>query len=262
MPKTIKIFIGVAVASVVIFGIAVALLMSNLDGIVKTAIETFGSQVAGVPVRVSAVNISLSEGRGTIKGLTVANPAGFKTPTAFSLGEITLAIDTGSVTKDPVVIKEITVAAPEVTYEVGAGGSNVDAIKKNVAAATGGGKPAKEPAKESGDTKKLIIDLLQMKAGKVNLAMQTPIPTGAMSSPLPDIKLTGIGRKSNGASGAEVAAQIMDALTKASLEAGSKMMGNVKDMAQKAVEGGAQKAMEKVGAPAGAADAVKGLLGR
>jgi uncharacterized protein involved in outer membrane biogenesis len=167
MPKTIKIFIGVAVASIVIFGIAVALLMSNLDGIVKTAIEKFGSQVAGVPVRVADVKISLSEGRGTIKGLTVANPAGFKTPTAFSLGEITLAIDTGSVTKDPVVIKEIIVAAPEVTYEVGTGGSNVDAIKKNVEAATGGGKatPAKEPAKDGGDAKKLIIDLVQMKGG-------------------------------------------------------------------------------------------------
>ena len=255
MSKSMKIIAGAAVAALVIFGVAVALLMSNLDGIVKTAIEKFGSQVAGVPVRVSEVKISLSEGRGVIKGLTVANPAGYKTPTAFSLGEIVLAIDTGSVTKDPVVIKEITVAAPEVTYEMGAGGSNVDVIKKNVDAATGGGK-AKEPAKESsgGDGKKLIIDLMQLKGGKVTLAMQTPIPTGNLSGSLPDIKLTGIGRKSNGASGAEVAGQVMDALTKAAMEAGSKL-------ASGALKDSAAKALEKVSVP-GAGDAVKGLLGK
>ena len=259
MSKSMKIIAGAAVAALVIFGVAVALLMSNLDGIVKTAIEKFGSQVAGVPVRVSEVKISLSEGRGVIKGLTVANPAGYKTPTAFSLGEIVLAIDTGSVTKDPVVIKEITVAAPEVTYEMGAGGSNVDVIKKNVDAATGGGKamePAKESAKESsgGDGKKLIIDLMQLKGGKVTLAMQTPIPTGNLSGSLPDIKLTGIGRKSNGASGAEVAGQVMDALTKAAMEAGSKL-------ASGALKDSAAKALEKVSVP-GAGDAVKGLLGK
>jgi hypothetical protein len=76
-----------------------------------------------------------------------------------------------------------------------------------------------------------------------------------MSSPLPDIKLTGIGRKSNGATGAEVAGQIMDALSKASMDAGSKMMVNVGDLGKKTLE-------KVTGGAAGAGDAVKGLLGR
>ncbi len=43
-----------------------------------------------------------------------------------------LELDTDSVTSDIVVIKEIFIEAPEVTYELGGDGSNIDAIQKNV----------------------------------------------------------------------------------------------------------------------------------
>jgi hypothetical protein len=238
---------GIAAAVVVVAIIGgVVFLASNLDGLVKKAIETAGSEVAGVKVTVGDVKISLTEGKASISGLSVANPAGFSTPTAFTLGQISVAIDTGSVTGNPVVIKDVSVAKPEVTYEMAGSGSNIDAIQKNVAAKTGGGdkKAADKPAK-GGDEKKLIIDRLAVSGGTVTLA--TAVPGVKGSAPLADIVLTGIGRKSGGATGGEIAAQLLDAITKSALKSAQSLsIGNVGDALKKAVPGDAGGALKGI----------------
>ncbi|MBR9970287.1 hypothetical protein [Magnetospirillum sulfuroxidans] len=227
----------IAVALVVVaIGAGVAFLASNLDSIVKKVIETVGTETAGVKVSVGDVKISLSEGKATIAGLTVANPAGFASAHAFKLGAISVALDTGSLTANPIVIKDISVAAPEVTYELGAnGGSNIDAIQKNVAAKTAGGGDKSAPAAK-GEEKKLVIDRLAISKGSVTLA--TAIPGVKGSATLADIVLTGIGRKSGGASASEVAKQVLDALTKSALNATKSMgIGNVGETLKGAVPG-------------------------
>ncbi|OJX79336.1 hypothetical protein [Magnetospirillum sp. 64-120] len=241
-----KIIFAVIALVAVGIGAGVAFLTSNLDSIVKKVIETAGSDVAGVKVSVGEVKISLSEGKASISGLSVANPSGFTTPNAFKLGAIAVALDTGSLTGNPIVIKDISVAAPEVTYEMGANGAtNIDAIQKNVAAKTGGGAAA---SKDSGDGKKLVIDRLGISKGNVTLA--TAIPGVKSSATLPDIVLTGIGKKSGGATAGEVAALVMDALTKSALKAGQSMgLGNVGDAVKGAV-------------PGDVGGAVKGIFGK
>ncbi|MCC7167600.1 MAG: hypothetical protein IT565_08515 [Rhodospirillales bacterium] len=256
----------VGVIVLVVVGVLV-FLVSNLDGLVKKAIETVGSEATGVKVSVGAVKISLTEGKGSITGVSIGNPQGFKTANAFSLGEISLALDTGTVTKDPVVIKEIKVGAPQVTYEMATGGSNIDAIQKNVQAfaakAGGGGGGATKPAEKDGKAgPKLVIDRLAVSGGAVTLA--TPIPGAQATGKLGDITLTGIGRDKGGATPAQVAQQFLDALSKSAVQAAGQMgIG-------KALEGAAQKASEAAagasGAAKGAAEsatgAVKGLLGK
>ena len=258
-----KIVFAVIAILILAIGGGAFYVFSNLDSLVKTAIEQVGSKVAGVAVRVSGVHISLSDGRASLTGLSVANPSGFKTPTAISLGEIAVAIDTASVTKNPIVIKEVTIAAPEVTYELGASGSNIDAIQKNVAAFTaakGGGEKsgasAPAPAASDGkDAKKLIIDLIQLKDGKVTLA--TPLPGGKATAPLPDLKLTNIGKASGGATAAEVASQLLGAISNSAMKAVTNLgIGNLVNGLTGAAGGAAG------GAVSTGLGAVKGLLGK
>ena len=107
--------------------------ITTLDSLVKSGIETYGSQIVGTPVRVGSVKIALKSGRGTIRNLRIGNPQGFSSNDVFSLGEITLDIDPGSITGEPVVVDEIVIRAPIVNFEVDAkGGSNIEVIKKNV----------------------------------------------------------------------------------------------------------------------------------
>lgn len=246
---------GGAVALVVLLAVGVGVfLYSSLDGLVKKAIETVGTEVAGVPVSVSEVQIKLGEGKAAIKGLSVGNPKGFSAPHAFRLGEISVTLDTGSVTGNPIVIKDITVASPEVTYETGAQGSNIDALQRNIAAKTGGGGKS-EPATSSSSAdggKKLVIDRLALTGGTLKLA--TPIPGAQASAKLGDIVLTGIGRSQGGASSAQVAEQVLGALTKGALKSVQSMgLGNL-------VDGVAGKAGSVV--PGGAGDALKGVFGK
>ena len=50
---------------------------SNLNEIVRTAIEEYGSEVLGTSVTVEDVSLSLTEGRGQITGFRIAEPRGF-----------------------------------------------------------------------------------------------------------------------------------------------------------------------------------------
>jgi hypothetical protein len=249
-----KILIGAGVLVTLIVGAAV-FLFSSLDTIVKKVIEDVGTQVAGVKVSVGGVKISLTEGKGSISGLTVANPPGFSSDPAIRFGEISLALDTGSLTRNPVVVKDIAVASPFVGYEMGAGGSNIDAIQKNVkafAARQGGGTKA-EPAKSAGkdEEKKLVIERLAITGGQVKLAAGG-IPGAEGSAKLGDIVLTNIGKDGGGASAAQVAQKVMDALVGGALKSASSfgnLLGNVGDKAKALV-------------PGDAGGAIKGLLGK
>ncbi len=250
-----KILIGLAVVVVLVIG-ALVYTASNLDGLVKTAIEKVGTKVAGVAVSVSKVTLSIKEGKASIEGLTVANPKGFTTPTAISLGTVSVALDTGSVTKSPIEIQDVSIVAPQITYEVSpTGGSNIDAIKKNVDAfvAGGGGKAADEPKKDAATKpaddggSKLVIDKLTVTQGKVTLA--TPIPGGAASAKLGDISLKDIGKSSGGASPAQVAIDLLDALSKSAIKSASSLSVSAVTDALKNQGGGA-------------VDSVKGLLGK
>jgi hypothetical protein len=123
------------IVGVLVIGIAGAVyyVMTNLDSIVKGAIEKYGSEAAKTAVRVSSVSIRLTEGKGEISGLTVANPHGFSSPNVFRLGKISVKIDTRSVTSSPIVIDEIHISSPQVVYEMNQVlASNILVLKKNI----------------------------------------------------------------------------------------------------------------------------------
>ncbi len=234
-------------AAVVLAAVAggIFFVASNLDGLVKSAIETVGSEVAGTKVSVAAVKIELAEGRATITGLTVGNPKGFTSADAFRLGAVAVALDTGSVTGNPVVIKDISVSQPEVTYELGEGGSNIDALRRNIEARTGGGKGEAKPAAAKGEERKLVIDRLAIKGGAVTLA--TAIPGVQGTGRLGDIVLTGIGRDSGGADPAQVGAKVLGALTDASLKTVKSMgVGQIGDAVKSVVPGDAGGALKGI----------------
>ncbi|MDO8608736.1 MAG: hypothetical protein Q7R40_19565 [Phaeospirillum sp.] len=245
--------IGGVVLTVIVGG--AVYLFSSLDTIVKKIIEDVGTQVAGVKVSVGGVKISLSEGKASITGLSVANPPGFSSDPAFKLGEISVTLDTGSLNKSPIVVKDVLIGAPAVSYELASGGSNLDLIQKNVqafSAKQGGGKPA-EPAKprDKSEEKKVVIDHLAITGGQVKLAAGG-IPGATTTANLPKIEMKDIGKDSGGASSAQVAQKVMDALVNGAVKASTgfgNVLGGVGDKAKALV-------------PGDAGGVLKGLMGK
>ena len=210
--------IGVGLITVVI-GIAVFYIVSSLDSLIVAGVEKFGSEITQTQVRLKEAKITITSGQGTLRGLSVGNPKGFETDTSIRLGEISVDIDTATVTQNPVVIKKIVIDSPEITYEMGEKGSNIDAIQRNVDAymAKWGitpGKPGKQsPAAkgDEGEARKLIIQNLYVRNGKVNISASF-LGGKKLGAPLPDIHLKDIGKDKGGASPGELAGEIIGAI--------------------------------------------------
>jgi len=267
-----KVLIGGGVLFVVIIGL-VYFLWSNIDHLIKETVERVGSDATQATVSLNSADVDVMSGKGALKGLVVGNPAGFESDSAFELGEISVSIDTGSITTDTVVIREVLIAGPKVTYELSQNGSNVDAIKRNVdafAQKLSSGSAASEPAADGGAQKKIVIELLTIRGGEVNVA-SVLLGDRKLGTNLPAIEVRDIGKDSGGASPAEIAAVILDTLTGAATKAATSLdlsgllegaAGQAVKDATKAAEDTAGSAVEGASdAVGGAVEGVKGLLG-
>lgn len=252
-----KIIIGV-VAVIVVIAAILFFVIGSLDSIVEAAIEEVGTKTTKTEVQVDGVSINLGDAQGALMGLTVANPQGFSSNKAISLGQIKLKLDAKSLTSDTIVVKEILIEKPAVNYEFGKGGSgsNFDVIKKNVASA--GASDSSKSADNAGP--KLIIEHLYINDGKIAVTSELT-KDKPLSASLPKIHLKDIGKKSGGASAEEVAQQVLSSLTKGVGSAVGKLdLSKLKDVGATMTEktsGTTEKVKEGLG---GAGDKLKSLL--
>lgn len=258
----------ILVSVIAVLVAALFYIWSSLDAIVASAIEKYGSQTTRTSVAVSGVQLELTKGRGSISGISVGNPSGFKQPNAFSLGNISTRIDVNSVTANPVVIDEIIIKEPEIFYEINKNGSsNFNELKKNIAAA-GTDKPAsQEKADTASGEIRLVINQLVIEDGSIT-AEVAALADKTMSTRLPRIVLNDIGKQQGGATGAQVAKQLLNAITSQTITAVStlgvdKYLGKAEEEVQRRLDK-AEGDVEKLGdelkkAPA---DKLKNLLGQ
>ncbi|HEU0220086.1 MAG TPA: hypothetical protein VFQ98_04695 [Gallionella sp.] len=227
------------VAVLVIAAIAAYFMLQNpLGRLIKLAIEEFGPEMTQATVRVSKVEISATDGRGALSGLFLGNPMGFKSDYALKAGTVEIELEPASLAKDVIVIHKMLIDAPQIGYEKAGDITNFDAIQRNVEEYLGAKGDKSEKVKQ-GSGKKMIINSLVIRNAKVNY-------NGMMELTLPDIELRNIGKKTGGATSAQVVKAIIAELnTKLALA-----------LAKVAVIGGVG------GVVVGAGAAVKSLLGK
>jgi uncharacterized protein involved in outer membrane biogenesis len=194
---------------------AVVTLTLTLDRVIQKGVETVGTRVAKVEVKLAGVSVSMLSGSGSIKGLSVGNPEGYKTPTAIAVGSSSIAIEPGSVLSDKAIVRSIRIEAPEIAFEVGPGGSNLQRIKANLP-----GGPASDesaPAVESKPGKKLQVDEVVITGGKVVLA--AAILGGKLTeAPLPEIRLTNLGQGPEGITPGDLGARVLTAIMEGAIQ--------------------------------------------
>ncbi len=196
--------------------VLVVILSIYLGSIVKLTVEKGGSALVGVPIKLEKVQFRLLRGYVQLKGFELGNPEGYKTDNAIRVGEITVDLAMRSLLSDTIEISRVYVNAPEITYEVGLGESNIGRIMKQMAGKEQQAEakaPADKPAAAKGEGKKVVIDDFLIENGKVKLST-TAAMGAAAPIPLPAIHLTGIGREEGkqGATPLEVATRIFGAI--------------------------------------------------
>jgi uncharacterized protein involved in outer membrane biogenesis len=220
-------FLYAAITFVVVVAGAAIYLYSSLDGIVRNVIVDSGSKATGGQVSVGTVSLSLSQGKGTLTDVMIGNPPGFSTNPAVKVGRIDLVIDSATIGANPVVVKDVVVDGPAILNELGPGGDNLDVLRRHAqsSADTARGTPSNSQGR------KLVIERLLVTHGTLTVSVAGQ---PAAHANLGDVELHDVGRSTNGATEAEVAAQVLAALA-----------DQVKSQA-----------------PPGMADALKGLLNR
>lgn len=236
MMKKLSFGLGLLVLVVVVIG---GYIWSNLDSLIKTAVETYGSEAAQTTVELSSVNVSLKSGAGKLSGLRIANPEGFSKDDAFYLGSIEVEIDTDSLPKDgPVVINKIIVDGPKVAYEVNdQNKANLQVLSENFKRAMHTAPAQTEAKPQEADGKagrKIVIRELAMRGGAVTVAHK--MLTKKVEAKIPDFTLKNVGANRDGYTGEQLAGHIMAVLSQNATMAATKSLVDSLVPSQGAIE--------------------------
>jgi hypothetical protein len=207
----LKWLLGIGLVVLIAFGMAGYYLYSNLDLFVEQAIEQIGSEAVGVAVRVDRVELDLAAGRASVFGLSVANPEGFEAAQAFTLAEITVALDLESLRDQaPIVLDELRIESPVVFYELNsANESNLQILGENASRGSDAGA-TDEAVGEPEPPLRLRIRKIRFADGRVD-ADTRAIGGIQMEAKLVTATLTDVGGP-NGATGAEIGSILVEEL--------------------------------------------------
>jgi len=214
---------------ILLLGGGVVYFMTNINAIIKSAIEDYGSKVAQAEVSVRDVDLSFRTGEGSLSGFRVGSPESFVAARSLDVGKVTMKVDTGTLRgTQPIIIEEIVVNAPHITYEVNAKGQdNLRTLQKNISAASARGDQETDTPRRN-----VIIRNLYIRNGTVSVT-HSLLQGQEISTPLPLIHLTDIGQEGRAATPEQVAKQVLGAITQKAAAVGASAAS--KELRDKAV---------------------------
>jgi len=230
-----KVIIRVVIVLIVCLVLAVVVSMFYLGSIVKKGVETVGPKITKTEVKLDVATLSFFSGSGSIKGLVIGNPEGFSTPSAIKIGSTKLGVQPGSVFSDKIHVTQVNIEAPEITFEGGLTGNNLNKLLQNV---RGSASQAEKSGSDKSSSRKIQVDDLLISGGKINLQVNASM-LGSKSTtvPLPEIHLTSLGQGANGVTTAELTEIILKEILQKAIPAAEKAIADLGKGATEAVKG-------------------------
>ena len=233
---------------------AAAALLVTINPVVEAGVNLYGPDITGTHVFLKKADISVFSGKGSLHEFTLGNPKGYSSPHAVKIGSVSMALDKGTLMDDVIVIRKIDIDSPDIVYEIGKHSNNFDDILANVRQSVGAQEKAAKAStssKAEGAGKKVVIDELTIRNAKAAIAM--PQLKLNITAPLPDIRLTDIGREKGrqheGVTMAEATERVLKELTaslgKASKSAAGQARVTLKASGE-ALQKGAKDAADKL----------------
>lgn len=232
--KALKILLGAVVVVVAIAVIVSVLVLKNLDGIIKTVVETVGSDVTQVSVTLDSVSSDLSKGRIELHGLSIDNPKGFDGEYLFDMTQVAVQVEPSSLAGDVIVINEILVDAAKISAELKGSNTNLQALQKNISQSTASSnsgstdKADSKPAAASGEGSNVRLAIEKFSFVNSNLQLSTD-QWGDRTVNMPNIVMKNLGDKQSGLSPEELSQEVIARISKAAQKA---IEGEVKALAK------------------------------
>jgi len=222
---------------VVLFALAALGIHFFLGTAIKSGIETVGPKITKTDVKLNSFTLSLLSGSGKIKGFVLGNPQGFKTPAAISVGIANFSVEPRSLFDDKVVIRDITVDGPEITFETDLTAVNLKKLLSNVEETAGGSdkasssdtnQPAAPKHSEAAGGKKLEVDNFLIKNAKVHVSVNAPvIGQQTANVTIPEIHLMNMGTNADGITAAELCKEVLKVVVEKSAQEAEKVIADM-----------------------------------
>ncbi|MGK7369673.1 MAG: DUF748 domain-containing protein [Candidatus Halalkalibacterium sp. M3_1C_030] len=175
----------------------------SLDYLVKSGIESTGTEMMQTQVMVESVSISPFSGSGTIEGLRVKNPEGFESDYAIVIESFDMSLNVASILSDTIIVNEIEIDQPALSVIQKVPENNLRMLMNNLDESMG---------EESASSTGMIIEHLIVKNGQVSV---TPNIGGERSAvvKMGNIELQNVGKQGSSSTAKvirEVASRIIN----------------------------------------------------
>lgn len=205
MSNIIKFGLG-GIVAILLIGFLVLTL--TIDSIVKSGIESVGSEMTETSVTVDRVSISPFSGSGTISGFRVKNPEGFDREFALEINDFSIKMNIRSLFSNEIVVRNIEVVSPFIFVEQKMPENNLRIILSSI------------NTKTSGETtdKSLVIEHFLMTNGRADLYTQVGGERSA-SVEIAEVELSDLGRGGGRQAVEDVVQEIAQSVVERSLRA-------------------------------------------
>ena len=243
--KKLLIILGCLLALVVIGGIVASFFLGT---IVTKGVNTFAPRITGTKVTLDSASISPLTGSGTLKGLFVGNPEGWKSDKAFSFATVHVSMVPGSLLDDHIVVKDVLIDGPEFVYETKIISSNIKDLLKNIEKNIGAaeGKPSEQPTTKGGKPLKFEVRRFRLQNARVTLVGGP----SAIIIPMPPLVLNDLGTKEGGITADQLVAKVMPRIlaniTQAVAESALNVGGATGAATSDSLSGAAKKAGDSI----------------
>ena len=199
--KALKYFL---IGLLLLIVVSVAGVLLYLEPLVKNTVNTVGTKITGTQVNLDGFKFSPFSGEAEIKGLSIANPEGYKTSKLIDLGRIFVKVNVSSLFTDTIIVDEVSVNGIALSYEMpDFSTSNVMQIQQNIVQNTTSDKTsaAEEPkaevkeekTAETTSSKNVIIKKVVVDGGSLSAII--PLQPEALTLNMPAIEINGIGEQ-------------------------------------------------------------------
>lgn len=224
-------------AFVVLVLAAPMVIMSQASTLIHEAVEGYGPELVGAPVKLRRVTFSLIRGEAGLEGLVIGNPPGFKSDYSFSLGQLKIKLDPFSLFSQRIEISKLMIIQPDLIWEIRKGGSNFQVLQKNL--------PTIDDTDDTGAGPLVMIDHVYLNGTRV--AVEGLPVSRDTSLTLPDLHVENIGRDEGGVTFGnaleEIIGVIIPAATKMAL---SQQIQGLPGELVKDLKGGGEAAAEEL----------------
>ncbi len=195
MAKNILKALGVLIALLLA---ALVIISLTLGKIVEKAVNAEGPKALGVPVSVTEIKLNPFSGDGAVENLVIGNPEKFKSDSLFELADFDVGVDVASLFSDTLVIRNIDLSRPVITYEITMDGSNIGALTRKLKsrAAEKEQGEEKEGSQKKAPAKKIVINKLVLSDARVRVL--APGLSDPLKVEVAKLELTDIGKKGDG----------------------------------------------------------------